>query len=1458
MVYSSCLIKADFTKLLYIGLLISISILNPTQSFSQIIVNFTVDQTDGCAPYIVQFKNLTENNDNYNYVWDLGNGNTSVLRNPTATYATAGSYTISLTVYNNNESEILTKSNYINVFNPPSVDFSVNGAHEGCTPLSIEYTSTITPETSGNSFTWDFGDGMISNEKNPIHNYETPGIFNVTFISEDNHGCISKATYENLITAQKPTAIFESSEKLSCNGSLTSEFKNQSYGLGTLEYKWNFGDKESSGEINPIHLFTEAGNYSVSLNVTDNLGCKDSLLRENYIDITNTMASFAFDRDTVCINELIQFTNNSINNRKNEWLFGDGQVSSETNPSHRYSSPGLYTIRLNIENYTCNSAIEKQIYVEDVMADFSVSDSFSCKAPINIQYQSSGKNIESYNWKFGNGTTSSQANPINTFELNDYLKKNGKQTYTDTLIVVSIHGCTNKIIKTNAVTIHIPRISITSDKPNMGCKPLQLNFTETIDYDTDIDKFESRSWTLDDQEVSTDPSYFNSFEDVGIYNLQLTSVTQLGCIATASTEISVGQPQNPEFTVKDKTIFCASETVEFNDLSSNKEEINDVVWEFGDGEQSFFGLPFHQYVDTGYMDVKLKVYHNGCLSSITKEKAVYINGPVSKFNRIEICDSPFQAKFAIELTDAENYECDFGDGTIITSTTPTVSHEYATEGLYKVKITSNNSENGCSFTNKNNIYIAQSHALFDTINAIPCKNTLITFNPEISQGATEFLYNNQRKMYLWDFGDHSPFGFTNETVTHQYKSAGVYNAKLIINDINSCPDTITKEIVIYDPDPQFSVNYLEGCLPVKFKFTDESETENTIKHWLWNFGDGNTSIVQSPIHEFQNFGIYNVNLSITDEMGCQSQSTINQKIKATEPDASFKTTKTGTCINDSIEFFDTSISNIEQFTWNFGDGETSSFRNPKHAYKAKGIYDVSLHIIDDHGCELTKTLPAFVNVQEPPVAQFSSSNTNANCYPFLVNFYDESVSEHLGNYKWFFGDNLTGSSIKNPQHIYTKPDKYNVSLIAYTTNGCADTITKNEYVEIKGPYAEINLKDTACIYNNILYSLENKKNLSTIIWDFGDGSTSNDTLSYHTYNRKGKFYPNLILNTNSGFACRKVITDSIYISELTSDFTFSDDLNKGCIPFSPLIVNKSVKANNYLWKTSDNKESIEATPVFNFNTEGEKLITLITTDISGCEDTSSYSITAFPLPETTITADTFICRGSNISLLAEGGISYKWDHQSDLDNPDIDNPIAEPSYTTNYKVKVTDLHQCTSEDSVLVTVQQVPVVELNDSTIIIGETINLDISNPEIQNYSWTPESDISCSDCSTLTISPLETTAFNVTVTDTSNCFNVDYPYIVNVQKKFSVDIPTAFTPNGDGINDIVQVNGWGIKELVFLRIFNRFGQIIFESDNMDHGWDGSFRGKPQSSDIYNCVVKVRTYNDEFLEKKGNIKLIR
>ncbi|MCX6182839.1 MAG: gliding motility-associated C-terminal domain-containing protein, partial [Bacteroidetes bacterium] len=162
--------------------------------------------------------------------------------------------------------------------------------------------------------------------------------------------------------------------------------------------------------------------------------------------------------------------------------------------------------------------------------------------------------------------------------------------------------------------------------------------------------------------------------------------------------------------------------------------------------------------------------------------------------------------------------------------------------------------------------------------------------------------------------------------------------------------------------------------------------------------------------------------------------------------------------------------------------------------------------------------------------------------------------------------------------------------------------------------------------------------------------------------------------------------------------------------------------------------------------------------------------------------------------------------------------------------------------------------------VVIGEVVDLGIDMGEGYTYNWNTgvTKHLSCTDCPTPSLKVLEDGIYKLVIKDTLNCYESLKEYYICAEKKYTVDVPSAFSPDGDGINDLAFVKGWGIEKLIVFRIFNRWGEIVFESSDINQGWDGIYKGQPQNMESYVYYAEVQFYSGKNGSKTGSITIIR
>ena len=261
----------------------------------------------------------------------------------------------------------------------------------------------------------------------------------------------------------------------------------------------------------------------------------------------------------------------------------------------------------------------------------------------------------------------------------------------------------------------------------------------------------------------------------------------------------------------------------------------------------------------------------------------------------------------------------------------------------------------------------------------------------------------------------------------------------------------------------------------------------------------------------------------------------------------------------------------------------------------------------------------------------------------------------------------------------------------------------------------------------------------------------------------------------------------------------------------------------------------------------------------GCPDTDEMVVTVNPLPNIDAGADADLCPEGSVQLQAEGGIEYTWEPSTGLSCDDCPDPICTVDDNTTYTVTGIDANGCINTDEIDVSVFSTLdiTVTADPSTIDVyqGETSQLEATGAD--SYTWTPSNGLSSTTISNPIASPTDSTTYIVTGVDDNGCLDID-TIMINVIGELVIGVPTAFSPNGDGINDFWMPMYSGSGFLDSYLIYNRWGQLVYQGDAASKGWNGEFENKPQEIDTYTVIIKAHTTKDEAKFITGNFTLVR
>ena len=284
---------------------------------------------------------------------------------------------------------------------------------------------------------------------------------------------------------------------------------------------------------------------------------------------------------------------------------------------------------------------------------------------------------------------------------------------------------------------------------------------------------------------------------------------------------------------------------------------------------------------------------------------------------------------------------------------------------------------------------------------------------------------------------------------------------------------------------------------------------------------------------------------------------------------------------------------------------------------------------------------------------------------------------------------------------------------------------------------------------------------------------------------------------------------------------------------------------SYSWSTGETTSGISVNP------NSTTIYSVITTNSCGI-DTSYFTVTVVNNPIAVISGDSLICSGETTILTASGVSNYLWNNASTTPSVNV-SPISSSSYFV-----VSSTSGCSDTSFYFVTVVNSPTISLTGNTnIIFGQSLNLTASASGIVTYNWNPSNSLSCSTCSNPIASPTTTTTYCVEVTNSGGCSNTSCVTVTIDILCGELFVPTAFTPNGDGMNDVIKVNNNCLLEIDF-RIYTRWGELVFSSTDLNGMWDGKYKGKEMDESVFAYTLEATLNTGEKLSQKGNISLIR
>ncbi len=1229
--------------------------------------------------------------------------------------------------------------------------------------------------------------------------------------------------YDTITVAPKLEANFSINDADGCSP-FSVEIENKSIGV-TGEYSWDFeGDSIWDSDTSANNFITPPfnninptdTNYTIRLQVTNTSGCIEEKT-ENITVYPVINADFSIIDSSGCAPFPVEFENHSTGDTSSFlWLFGDGGTSTKTDPTHVYNNfshnDSIFNIQLISQSpkHCKDTTPVKQVLIYPYIDVDITADSITGCYTHTVNFHNNSTAVDTFYIDFGDGNDT----VLTSFnDLEHTYTNNDTVPVTDTTIITGKNN--SECIDSSMFYIHIyPQVQADfTMNPTEGCDSTVTSITNNSSgYAL------SYEWDFGDESSSTktSPEHLYTNKTIGVINrtITLTAISNNMCIDTTKRIFTVFPYIRADFSI-DSTYGCPP----FQSVIHNQSVGADTYsWDFNndgiyDSNSDQQNITSPQYSNTGYTDdstYTIKLYvenNNGCADSLERSVTVYPSIKAG-FNVDQLASChPASFLFTDQSQGAKTYLWDFKDGAT-SMQQDSINYTYdpnltASAKPYNVVLFVTGKHDYCTDMKDTTVEVyPYIKANFTTDEFIGCGPFEVTFDNSSIGPSNNYKWYVNGINAINAPSDNSSFDtiFTGSTdpdpVTHIIK--------LVATNIEGCTDSISDTIAVY-PDiiPSFTISPRDSsCHPFNVNFTNTSSNSNT---YLWDFGDGVNSNLENPSHTFNNFGITDTSyIVLLQAMSAICVDSVYDTVTVFPiPEANFEVSKNVSCPPLEVQITNNSEAG-DTFLWSFGDGKdttlltttplTYSYDNTSNSPKN---YNLQLDV-SNKNC--TATANESITIYPHVTASFAYDS--AGCSPHMADIKNNSLN--ASTYKWDFGDGQQ-STVNEPNHKYTNMSGgtkiYPVRLDAFSRYQCTDdtTIDITVYSTPETNFLAMPVlqyyPDTTIVITNKTISADS----FNYIWDYGDGNidslyTTSDSMKY-SYDTWGDYE---IRMTAFNQFCSDSSSQSITIFAPMPETEFTVNTDTGCAPLTVNFNNETEYGVSYVWDFNDGEISKEKNPTHIFKYGGNYNVKLTAKGHNGNEISAYMEIVAYKKPFANFTYE------PDTVLLPQAQIRC-FNHSSD---------------TSNCLWEFGD----------------------GDSSIVVNPYHTYtDTGKMFIKLTVWSEEM---CKDDTLLDAA-------------------------VDVRPPGIIEFPTAFAPNPGGPTggkydkedtDEIHIFRPVSKNVVEYRleIFNRWGELIFLSEDLNVGWDGYYRNKICKEDVYIWHVTGKYLNGNPFDKAGDVTLIR
>jgi gliding motility-associated-like protein len=568
------------------------------------------------------------------------------------------------------------------------------------------------------------------------------------------------------------------------------------------------------------------------------------------------------------------------------------------------------------------------------------------------------------------------------------------------------------------------------------------------------------------------------------------------------------------------------------------------------------------------------------------------------------------------------------------------------------------------------------------------------------------------------------------------------------------------------------------------------------------------------------------------------------------------------CADYSVSLQNESASsNITSYLWDFGvtssSKDTSSQATPSYTYADTGTYTVTLTVGNSLGCKDSAKAPVKIYPGFSP-----SFTVTGSCYQSPFSFTNTSLIKYgTPSWTWDFGDSNNSndtSSQKNPAYQYSASGTVTATLNVTSTTGCSGSYTSTVVVNDK-PYINLPFKDTLICSIDTLPLIA--QSTGTYHWSPNYNISNVNVASPKVFPKDTTIYTVTVTDQGCIDSARIQVNVLPYIK-------VSLGLDTGICKTDTITLRPVSDALSYKWRESTNGNSLSSY-VVKYPKAAPSVTTTyyVTANLGYCQDSAKVKVNVSPYPVAAAGADTSVCYGNRVQFHANyTGSTFSWSPTGTLINSNTIQPTAGPTKTTAYVLTVKDTLYCpkTVSDTIVITV--IPKINIDagkDTAVTLGQALQLSAVGTEASyRYSWSPANFLDNANTQnpvvTVTDNTVDSIRYTVRVASPEGCTATDNIKILVYHNGPDILVPAAFTPNGDGKNDILKPILFGISQFDYFAVYNRWGQQIFYTTQRGQGWDGTFHGSAQSSGGYVYMSRGEDFTGKTVFRKGTVILIR